>query len=328
MRVALALAVLWLAASASPLAAEAPSTSQRPMPRPAVTGAAPVVQAQPAQAPAVQASVASAAGGVGRSLRPLPRPALAGAPALAVAAPVLVAVIVAPATAGTPRPMPRPLATARLAAPAPDAPAGSIAASALSPRTERRGGLLGMFGTNRQTAPRERAPSEPASGYVCGDRAIKGTELAPITSSTRGCGVAEPVRVTHVAGVRLSTPATIDCATASALKTWVQKGLQPAFRKEIVEVKIAASYICRTRNNQRGARISEHGRGKAVDVSGLVFSDGREISVARDYGREFRRAHRAACGIFGTTLGPGSDGYHEDHLHFDTASHRNGPYCR
>ena len=40
-----------------------------------------------------------------------------------------------------------------------------------------------------------------------------------------------------------------------------------------------------------------------------------------------RAAHRAACGIFGTTLGPGSDGYHEDHLHFDTVS-RGSPYCR
>jgi hypothetical protein len=38
--------------------------------------------------------------------------------------------------------------------------------------------------------------------------------------------------------------------------------------------------------------------------------------------------HRAACGRFGTTLGPGSDGMHEDHLHFDTARHANGPYCR
>ena len=34
------------------------------------------------------------------------------------------------------------------------------------------------------------------------------------------------------------------------------------------------------------------------------------------------------AGIFGTTLGPGSDGYHEDHMHFDTAHQRGGAYCR
>lgn len=317
MRVGVALAALWLVLTAGPLAAEAPTKSLRPVPRPVLAETAPVATAAPVGAPDI------VAGGVGRSLRPLPRPLLGAAAlpaAVTPAAPVLVAVNVARAGAGTPRPMPRP----GVAAPAPDASGDTVTASAPAPRPDRRGGLFGLFGgNNRQDAPRE-----PASGYVCGDRAIKGTELARITSKTRGCGVEKPVRVTHVAGVRLSTPATIDCATASALKTWVQKGLQPAFRKEIVEIQIAASYICRPRNNKRGAKISEHGRGKAVDVSGLVFADGREISVLRDYGREFRKAHRAACGIFGTTLGPGSDGYHEDHLHFDTASHRGGTYCR
>jgi hypothetical protein len=99
-------------------------------------------------------------------------------------------------------------------------------------------------------------------------------------------------------------------------------------KREVVELRIAASYVCRPRNNKKGAKISEHGRGKAVDVAGLVFSDGSQWSVQNDYGKELRRAHKAACGIFGTTLGPGSDGYHEDHLHFDTADHRGGAYCR
>ncbi|MFY9319919.1 extensin family protein, partial [Lentibacter algarum] len=53
----------------------------------------------------------------------------------------------------------------------------------------------------------------------------------------------------------------------------------------------------------------------------------------RDYGKgkggkAIRAAHKAACGPFGTTLGPGSDGYHEDHLHFDTARYSGGPYCK
>ena len=86
--------------------------------------------------------------------------------------------------------------------------------------------------------------------------------------------------------------------------------------------------MCRTRNNVRGAKISGHGRGKAVDIAGFVFSDGKEWTVEHDYNKTIRKAQKAACGIFGTTLGPGSDGYHEDHLHFDTASYRNGSYCR
>jgi hypothetical protein len=141
--------------------------------------------------------------------------------------------------------------------------------------------------------------------------------------------VPDPVRVTAVSGIRLSQPATIDCPTALALDTWVKKAVKPTFgRREVVELSIAAHYICRPRNNIRGAKISEHGRGKAVDISGFVLKSGREVTVARDYRGNIRKVHKAACGIFGTTLGPGSDGHHEDHLHFDTASHGNGPYCR
>jgi hypothetical protein len=175
--------------------------------------------------------------------------------------------------------------------------------------------------------------TRPRPGSVCGDRAIRGETLPPITGRAKGCGIADPVRVTEVDGVRLSVPITVDCPTAAALKTWVRTALKPAFgRRGIAELKIAAHYACRTRNNRPGARISEHGRGRAVDISGVLLESGLLIDVLRDYdgkaGKPLRVAHRKACGIFGTTLGPGSDGYHENHLHFDTARHRNGPYCR
>ena len=130
--------------------------------------------------------------------------------------------------------------------------------------------------------------------------------------------MAQPVRVTAIAGVRLSQPATIDCATASALKDWVKQGLQPAFgRNEVVELQVAGHYVCRPRDSVRGDRISEHGRGKAIDMSGFTLANGQKLSVAQDWrrkdGRAIKAAHKAACGIFGTTLGPGSDSYHENH---------------
>ena len=140
------------------------------------------------------------------------------------------------------------------------------------------------------------------------------------------CGVDAPVQITEVAGVRLSQPSTIDCPTAIALKTWVESSLQPAFKGQVAQLKIAGHYVCRGRNNKRGAKISEHGRGKALDVSGLVLTDGSGLSIEAHYRKikPLQAAYKGACGIFGTTLGPGSDGYHEDHLHFDTAKHRNG----
>jgi hypothetical protein len=170
-------------------------------------------------------------------------------------------------------------------------------------------------------------------GSVCGVNAIKGEALAAITSRVRGCGIENPVRVTSVSGVALSTPATLDCTTAKALNRWVTEGLQPAFgRKEVVQLQVAAHYACRPRNNVKGAKISEHGRGKAIDISGIVLANGKTVSVLGDWsrsaGKPMKAAYRAACGTFGTTLGPGSDRYHRDHMHFDTASNRNGPYCR
>ncbi|NGQ90653.1 extensin family protein [Rhodobacter sp. HX-7-19] len=299
---------LWSFLLAGGAVAQDIATSPRPLPRPVLT-VQPVAPA-PATAP-----------GLRPQARPEAAPAPAPAPAMTEALPPSPGML----AAAVPllRPMPRPEGLMR------GVQGGADMASAFPPpaaERERRGGLFGgLFGGGRKREER----AAPADGFVCGDRAIRGEELARIAGKVKGCGIEAPVRVTQVDGIRLTTPATIDCPTAIALKDWINAGVRPAFgRNEVVELRIAASYICRTRNNRPGAKISEHGRGKAVDVSGFILADGRELSVARDYNRQMRRAHRAACGIFGTTLGPGSDGYHEDHLHFDTASHGNGPYCR
>lgn len=300
---------LWSFLMAGGAFAQEMTTSLRPMARPGadVAPAAPTVAVAVAQRPA---------------LRPRPRP-WAAPPAMT--AEMTAALPPQPAALAALVPVLRPMR--RPTGLGPGTGGEQVAAAAPAPvaRPERRGGLFGGLFQRRE---REAKPA-PADGFVCGDRDIRGEELARITSNVRGCGVEEPVRVTMVDGIRLTTPATIDCATARALKSWVQEGVRPAFgRQEVVGLRVAASYICRTRNNVRGAKISEHGRGKAIDISGFVFSDGSELSVAGGYNRQMRRAYRSACGIFGTTLGPGSDGYHEDHLHFDTAAHRNGPYCR
>ncbi len=180
-------------------------------------------------------------------------------------------------------------------------------------------------------APKGKKKSkEPVSakGSVCGVAAIKGEKIAPITSKVQGCGLEDGVRVTSVSGVRLSMAATIDCATAKALNRWVEAAAQPAYGGQIVELQLAGHYVCRPRNNKKGAKVSEHGRGKAVDISGLRLASGKVVKVLGGFDKTMRKAHKGACGIFGTTLGPGSDGYHEDHMHFDTASHRSGAYCR
>ena len=44
-----------------------------------------------------------------------------------------------------------------------------------------------------------------------------------------------------------------------------------------------------------------------------------------DVRRFLRNVHAAACRRFGIVLGPDSDAFHRDHLHFDMGQ---GPYCR
>ncbi|WP_050528775.1 extensin-like domain-containing protein [Pseudorhodobacter aquimaris] len=171
------------------------------------------------------------------------------------------------------------------------------------------------------------------TGFVCNDRSVQGVKIPKIKGKVEGCGIEDPVRVTSVGGVALSAPVTLDCDTAQALSRWVTKEAKPAFAvKGLVGLRVAAHYSCRTRNHKKGARISEHGRGKAIDIAGFQLKDGTEVSVLQHFrkrqGAPIRKAHKGACGIFGTTLGPGSDGHHMDHLHFDTASYRGGPYCK
>ena len=176
----------------------------------------------------------------------------------------------------------------------------------------------------------ERARAEALRGQVCGDLRLQGEVVATIRDKG-GCGIEEPVRLRSVDGVRLSEAALMDCPTARALLRWVQEGVRPALAGRgggLAGLHLAGHYACRPRNNRAGARLSEHGRGRAIDIAGLILADGTRLTVAQDWDDPAMRAmHRAACGPFSTTLGPGSDGFHEDHFHFDTAR-RGSRYCR
>lgn len=172
-------------------------------------------------------------------------------------------------------------------------------------------------------------------GMVCGDPQIQGDVVGLVPGRISGCGISEAVQVRSVSGVALSQQALMDCTTAKALNRWVNNGVKPALRSKgrVQELRVAAHYVCRTRNNQRGARISEHGKGRAIDISAFEMDDGEVISVlthwnARGYRSAMRKMHKTACGPFGTVLGPDSDRFHRDHFHFDTAQYRSGPFCR
>lgn len=189
-------------------------------------------------------------------------------------------------------------------------------------------------GTRPQSQPTPVAVT--ARGSVCGIRGIKGEKLARIRGTLAGCGVKKPVRITSVNGVALSQGAIMDCTTAKALNSWVKDGVKPTIGRlggGVASLQVAAHYSCRTRNSQPGAKISEHGKGHAIDISAINLNSGASISVLtgwkdRAQGKLLKRMHRVACGPFGTVLGPNSDRFHRDHFHLDTARYRGGSYCR
>ncbi|NOD62322.1 MULTISPECIES: extensin family protein [unclassified Ruegeria] len=170
---------------------------------------------------------------------------------------------------------------------------------------------------------------------VCGDIAIQGKPVGRVGSKSSACGVKDAVQITSVSGVVLSRPSTMDCGTAIALNKWVDKTVKPTFKRRgpVIELQVAAHYACRTRNNRKGARISEHGKGRAIDISGFKMADGEVVTVLNGWRKnpsqkQLKKIWRGACGPFGTVLGPNSDRYHRDHFHLDTARYRSGPYCR
>jgi hypothetical protein len=156
------------------------------------------------------------------------------------------------------------------------------------------------------------------------------------------CGIARPLKVAGLSGGRVSVGpvATLNCPLTAAVEDWMQRFVQPAalawFGVPVVEIRQISAYSCRTMNNQRGADISEHAFGNAIDIAAFRLANGRTVTVRTDwngelYARSFlREIFAAACQRFKTVLGPGVE-FHSDHFHLDLAHHgRDGTshYCK
>ncbi len=137
--------------------------------------------------------------------------------------------------------------------------------------------------------------------------------------------------------VKLSPQANVQRPLGLAAAKWVETVVQPTAKKvfgsDIVSLRVAASFSCRTRNGVKGAKLSEHGYGNAMDISAFTLANGKTVTVAKGWNgpgaqRQFLRAINAgACRYFTTVLGPKADRYHQDHFHLDLAKHgKSGTY--
>jgi len=129
--------------------------------------------------------------------------------------------------------------------------------------------------------------------------------------------------------VAVTPAATLQCGMAESFAAWIRdevvKRLAP-LKSPLHAVIDEDSYECRGRNRVVGAKVSEHGKGNAIDVRGFVLADRRKF-VLTDVNepKDLRLSlQESACGRFTTVLGPGADAYHDQHIHLDVLARHNG----
>lgn len=185
-------------------------------------------------------------------------------------------------------------------------------------------------GENFDTADVTAKPSD------CRQRLDKIATIEPLPRliGPGACGGRDMVQLNAVqlpghARIEIRPASVLRCEMAESLAGWIQDEADPLLRKAGMALRSVATYDdfeCRGRNRVLGAKLSEHGKGNAIDIRAFTLADGRSIgltdmTVAKDL-REGLRA--SACERFTTVLGPGSDGHHEGHIHLDIAERRQG----
>jgi hypothetical protein len=154
-----------------------------------------------------------------------------------------------------------------------------------------------------------------------------------------GCGGDDLVRLEAVVlpdkhRVAVTPPATLRCSMASVIADWIRTdvtSLAAGLGTEPVVLDNFDSYECRGFNRISGAHLSEHGRANALDVRAIKLANGQSIGLTdRAVSRDLRETVlRQVCARFMTVLGPGSDWYHEDHIHLDLMErHNNYRICQ
>jgi hypothetical protein len=182
-------------------------------------------------------------------------------------------------------------------------------------------------------APAAPATPEPsACRRALTDDVAIAPSIAPIHGAG-GCGDDDLVKLEAVVlrggqRVDLKPAATLRCEMARAVADWVRDDAEPlaeSLGSMLNGLDNFDSYECRGRNRVKGAKLSEHGKANALDVRSLDLANGTKLALTdRTLSREIReKVLWSVCTRFTTVLGPGSDWYHEDHIHLDLAQRRN-----
>jgi hypothetical protein len=163
---------------------------------------------------------------------------------------------------------------------------------------------------------------------------VAAVEPLPRLIGPGACGGSDMVQLNAVlltdrTRVEVKPAPVLRCEMAETFAAWVRDEVVPRLSTNgavLRSIDNYDSFECRGRNRVVGTKVSEHGKGNAVDVRSFALADGRVIGLTdMTVPKDLRLALRAsACRSFTTVLGPGSDGYHEGHIHLDIAERRSG----
>ena len=188
-------------------------------------------------------------------------------------------------------------------------------------------------GTDKAAEQAAPAPPPPSACRLALTDEIAIAPSIPDIKGAGGCGGEDLVRLEAVVlpdkrRVSVKPAAILRCAMATAIADWIRTDMAPlaaSLGSPISDLDNFDSFECRGRNRVAGARLSEHGRANALDIRAIKLANGRSISLTdRTVPRETRESVlHSMCARFPTVLGPGSDWYHEDHIHLDLMERRN-----
>lgn len=152
-----------------------------------------------------------------------------------------------------------------------------------------------------------------------------------------GCGMANGVVVMRgPTGIVYDPPATVDCTLARALagvERIVQEEAEAHLGSRIVKIGNLGGYACRPRNFRKGASLSAHAFGSALDLSSFHPAKGQPAIIVNDYEdaprstpsrderqrflrRVFARLRHHEADLT-YVVGPGFNAVHKNHFHLD-----------
>ena len=187
-------------------------------------------------------------------------------------------------------------------------------------------------------------------------------EAVPDRDTSPGCALRNVVRLS-AAQVQIGPPVLLSCRAAVSLALWEQHVLMPKATRLLgstaQKIDHFGSYACRNVYGREEGRRSQHATADALDLAGVVLSDGRRITVARHWQpadaptvgpavpvisavskvaavpasaaaaaaptpeAQFLNAlHAGACRYFDGVLGPAYNQAHADHLHMERGNWR------